>query len=104
LVGCSVDPGKNPDMVEVQGKVTVNSKPLTGVTVNFQPTGVGTQATMPVKDGSFKGSITPGKYTYYVTEGSNTASYKSVPSKYREGSLDRQIDIGAGQTLDLKLD
>ena len=93
FLGCSHNPGKNPDPIEVQGKVTLNSKPVSGVTFNFQPTGTGTQAALPVKDGTFKGSVTPGKYTYYVTEGASAANFNAIPQKYREGSLERQIDI-----------
>ena len=60
---------------------------------------------MPVKGGAFRGSITPGKYTYYISEVSGkTTAFASIPEKYREGSLDRQIEIETGKSLDLTLD
>ncbi|MCI0376870.1 MAG: hypothetical protein L0215_04640 [Gemmataceae bacterium] len=104
LLGCGAHSGKNPDPVEVEGRVTLKSKPVSGVTLQLQPTGTGTQASLPLKDGTFRGSVTPGKYTYYVSEGSNTAAFQVIPEKYRAGALDRQIHIGAGSKLDLTLD
>jgi len=99
VVGCnSVDPGKSADMVDVSGTVSRGGKPVTDVTLNLQPTAKGsTQAALPVKNGQFKGKVTPGKYTYFLSQASNASAFKAVPEKYREGSLERQIVIkGAG--------
>jgi hypothetical protein len=106
LTGCGYrDPGKNPDPVEVSGQVTKGGKPVGDVVLNFQPTGDGTQATIPVKGGAYRGTITPGKYTYYISEaGGKANAFASIPEKYREGSLDRQIEIEKGKSLDLTLD
>lgn len=103
--GCGkIVPDANPEAVEVTGRVTQGGKAISDVTLTLQPTGTGTQATLPVKDGNVKGTVTPGKYTYYITEGAKAAAYKSIPEGYRAGSMDRQIEIKAGTTLDIKLD
>jgi hypothetical protein len=106
LSGCGYrDPGKTSDPVEVSGRVTKDGRPVSDVVLNLQPTGDGTQATLPVKGGDFRGSITPGKYTYYISEVNGKAkAFTSIPEKYREGSLDRQIEIEKGKSLDLTLD
>jgi len=104
VVGCSTNPGSNPDPVEVRGTVNVSGKKITDVNLNLQPTGTGGQAIIAVKDGEFKGSAIPGKYTYYFTEGKNATAFATVPEKYRAGSLDRQIEVKAGASLALTLD
>lgn len=106
LAGCGYkDPGKNPEPVEVSGRLTKGGRPVSDVVLNLQPTGNGTQATLAVKGGDFRGSITPGKYTYYISEASGkAAAFASIPDKYREGSLDRQLEIEQGKSLDLTLD
>lgn len=102
LCGCTASTGKNEEPVEVSGRITHNNKPVSGVTVNFQPTGRGAQASNSVKDGNYKVTITPGKYTYYLTEGSNNTN--AIPEKYRAGSLERQVEITSAQTLNLDLE
>lgn len=104
LIGCGINPGTNPDPVDITGTVTLNNKPLSDVTFNLQPTGTGTQAALPVKGGEFKGKVTPGRYTYFISEGTKAAAFKSVPSKYQLGSMDRQVDVAAGTKLEIKLD
>jgi hypothetical protein len=103
LVGCGVNPGKNPDQVDITGKVTLPGKTVTDVTFNLQPTGTGTQAFYPVKNGEFKGKATPGKYTYFISEGPSASAFKAIPEKYRSGSMDRQIDVDAGTPLNITL-
>jgi hypothetical protein len=107
LVGCSTNPGKNPDPVEVSGKVTSSGgKPVTDVVLNLQPVGIGGHATATVKNGEFKAAVIPGKYTYFFAEGSKAppAAFRAIPEKYRAGAMDRQIEIKAGTVLDLKLE
>lgn len=105
-VGCSkVDPGKNPEMSEITGTVALKGQPISDVILNLQPTGTGTMATIPVTQGKFKASVTPGKYTYFISETPRGAAvFAKVPKQYHAGSMDRQIDITAGMTLDIKLD
>ena len=106
LGGCGYrDPGKTSDPVEITGRVSKGGRPVSDVVLNLQPTGEGTQATLPVKGGDFRGSITPGKYTYFISEANGRPSaFASIPEKYREGSLDRQVEIEKGKSLDLTLD
>lgn len=102
LAGCrGINPGINPDPVDIKGKVTSKGKPLTDVTITFQPTGTGGEAIMSVKNGEFKGSIIPGKYTYYFTDSKRSTA---IPEAYRAGSLSRQIDVKPGDELTLVLD
>jgi hypothetical protein len=104
VAGCtSINPGKNPEQVEISGKVTMNGRPVSDVVFNLQPTGQGTQAVYPVVNGTFKGSATPGKYTYYITEGKNPAVYNAIPQRYRGGSMDRVIEIKSGTELTIDL-
>jgi hypothetical protein len=93
LVGCGVNPGKNADPVDIDGKVTLAGKDVSGVVLNLQVTGEGTPLVMPVEKGACKGKVTPGKYTYFLSQASNATAFKDVPAKYREGSMDRQIEI-----------
>ena len=104
LLGCGANPGRSPEPVEIEGRVTIGGKPARDVILNLQPTGAGAQAAFPLKEGAFRGSVTPGKYTYYVSETANAAAFKAIPAKFQLGSLDRQIDITAGVKLDLTLD
>lgn len=103
MLGC----GKieqNPDPVDVSGRVTLRGGPVGDVTLNLQPTGKGSQAALPVKGGAFQGKVTPGRYTYYISQGPNAASFQAIPEKYHTGSLDRQIDVSEGNTLTITLD
>lgn len=107
LVGCSMSPGKNEDPVEVTGKVTsAAGRPVTDVVLNLQPVGAGGHATATVKNGEFKAAVMPGKYTYFFAEASKAppAAFQAIPEKYRAGAMDRQIEIRAGNVLDLKLE
>ena len=60
LVGCYSNPGTNPEPVDVSGKVTLAGKTVSDVFLNLQPTGSGTEARLPVKNGEFKGKLTAG--------------------------------------------
>jgi len=104
LIGCSIDPGKNADPVEISGHVTLKGNPVNDVTFNLQPTSKGAQAMFVLKNGEFKGKVVPGRYTYFISEGAKPASYQAIPEKFRSGAMDRQIDIGDGSKLDIKLD
>lgn len=102
LLGCG-GYGTSPAPVEVSGLVTLGGKKVDGVTLNFITTGVGAQATVPVKNGEFHATMIPGQYTYFVSEGTNPAAFKRVPDKLRTGSLDRQVAV-SGDRLTIALD
>lgn len=100
--GCGgINPGVNPDPTPIKGKVTLKGKPLSDVTITFQPTGVGGEATMAVKNGEFKGSVIPGKYTYYFSDQKRPTL---IPEHYRAGSMERQIDVKPGDELTLAIE
>lgn len=103
LIGCG-DVGRNPEPVAVSGSVTLMGKPVSDVTLNLQPTGRGGQAALPVKAGAFQGKVTPGRYTYYISQGAKAASFRAIPEKYHAGALDRQLDVAEGTTLSIALD
>lgn len=105
--GCSSEPRKNPDPVDVTGTVTYKGKPLTDVVLNLQPTGGGHPVAATVLDGKFKSLVTPGKYCYFITEGSSPAGLKNVPNEYREATLDLRDEIivaSETSTIDIELD
>ena len=102
LLGCG-GYASSPAPVEVSGTVTLGGRKVEGVTLNFITTGVGAQATVPVKDGEFRATMIPGQYTYFVSEGANPAVFKRIPEKVRTGSLDRQVTI-TGERLQIALD
>lgn len=105
LAGCSTKVSKNPDPVEVSGKVSLQGKSVHDVTLTFLTVSEsGAQANFPVLNGEFKGQMYPGKYTYYFSEGKNPAVLDSIPTKYRIGAMDRQIDIKGGDALVLSLE
>jgi hypothetical protein len=93
--------------VQVSGKVPAPAgKSLAGYNIQFQATGgKARQATFPIGgDGSFSGPMTKGKYTYFLTPGKGAATEKALeafPEAYRQGSLDRQVDVNGGE-IELK--
>ena len=99
-LGCSVNPGKNPDPVDVEGNVSIAGKALSTGTLSLQPTAKGSQAALVVTNGKVRGTITPGKYTYYITAAATEAELEAIPEKYRAGSMDRQIEIKAAGNVD----
>jgi hypothetical protein len=93
--------------VQVSGKVAAPAgKSVSGYNIFFQATGgKARMATFPIgADGSFSGTMVKGKYTYYLTAGKGAATEKALeafPEAYRQGSLDRQIDVNGGE-IELK--
>lgn len=102
LAGCGSVPPTEPE-VEVMATVTKGGKPVSDVVINFQPTGLGLPKFIDVKDGQFLTTLVPGTYTYYFTAGKDKAAFEEIPKGYREGSMDRQIEVKTGN-LDLKID
>jgi hypothetical protein len=105
LCGCggySPEPGQE---VQVSGKVPAPAgKTLTGFVLHFQPTGGKARMaefTLPA-DGSFSGPMMSGSYSYYLIPGKagTAATEKALegfPEAYRQGSLDRQVDVNGGE-------
>jgi hypothetical protein len=102
-VGC--DPGvpSAGDQVEVSGKVPAPpGKSVAGFNLYFQPTGgkaQPVQLTLPA-DGTFKTKMIAGPYTYYLVPGKGAASEKALeafPESYRKGSLEKVVDVKAGE-------
>jgi hypothetical protein len=100
LVGCGVNPGKNAEPVDLEGKVSIAGKDVSYGTLSLQPTTKGTMATLPISNGKVKGVVTPGKYTYYISAASTEEAFEAIPEKYRSGSMDRQIEIKTAGTVD----
>jgi len=107
LAGCG---GKTPDAsteVEATGTVTnASGAPVKDVELQFQATGgTGRQATFTLKaDGKFAGTMTAGKYTYFFNElQGKAAAYGAIPQAFRQGSMDRQIEVTAGKPIDIKV-
>lgn len=111
FAGCSgyisTTPGTD---VEVSGTVNgPDGKPVKDVVLYFQPTGGDAMPNQfPLKNGSFSGRMIAGKYTYYLgapqsgPEVRKTETIlKSFPATWKEGSLDRQINVSGG-ALELK--
>jgi hypothetical protein len=95
---------KNAEPVEISGSVSMGGRPVNDVVFNLQPTGDGAQATLPVKDGAFQGTVTPGTYTYYISETRNARAFEAIPEKYRSGAMDRKVEVASGTRLTVQLD
>ncbi len=100
--GVSVTP--NPDPVSVSASVSMGGKPTNDIMFHFQPIEGGLPADVAVKNGKFEAQVTPGKYTWYISSGASPASFEAVPTAYHAGSLERTLEVKAGDALDIKLD
>lgn len=104
-LGCSGDPGKNPDAIELTGTVKLNGKPLTNVVLHLQPTGGGHPVETPVVDGKVKALVTPGKYCYFITEGESPEAFKAIPKEYHTPTLELRDEIVVdSSTTSLEID
>jgi len=108
LAGCnSAKVVPNPDPVEVTIHVSHAGDPVSDVNLNLQPTGAGLPAVVTVKDGELKAKVTPGKYTWYVTQASADSDgqkFAATPAAYHAGSMTRQIEVApSGGTLHIDL-
>jgi len=106
LCGCGgVNPGVNPDPIDVIVNVTVAGKPADDLKFNFQPTGPGAlPAVFDIVEGIATAKVTPGKYTYFVTAGEDPENFDSVPTAYHQGSMERQLEVKPGEMIEIKLD
>lgn len=93
-VGCSSEPGKNPDPFEVTGTVKLKGVPLSDVVLNLLPTTPGAHPVAPpLTDGKFKVLIAPGSYSYYISEGKSPSAFKAIPNEYRLPSTETRDEI-----------
>ena len=105
VLGCgSVDPGTNPDPIDVTLNVTIAGKPADDLKFNFQPTGLGAlPAVVDVVKGKVQAKVNPGMYTYFITAGKSPEKFNSVPKAFHQGSMDRQIEVKPGETIEIQL-
>jgi hypothetical protein len=101
-IGCAAS--KVPEPKDVTGTVKIAGQPVTGVNLALQPTEGGMPNGMEIIDGAVKGTVVPGKYAYFIAEGKDKKAFEAIPEKYRAASLDRQVKISAGSTLEINLE
>lgn len=106
LIGCgSVSVEENPEPVSITGKLTVAGQPVTGVKINLQPIGPGAlPAVMEVQNGEFTGQASPGKYTFFISPGSDANAFAAIPEKFHSGDMERVAEVDVGSPLELKLE
>jgi hypothetical protein len=120
LIGCGG--GDTPDLVTVEGTVTLDGKALPNATVEFTPSGEeGGRPSIAVTDesGDYELQYTaanagapPGKYTVRITTATTTTDEQgndvdvpeTLPAKYNvETELEKEVKAGAN-TFDFSLD
>ncbi len=106
VAGCSqnVPVGTNPEPVNLTVNVAVAGAPVDGLKLNFQAIGDGLPAVLDIKAGTATGPVTPGSYTWFISGSEKDLADKKIPDQYREGSLDRKVDVSSPANIDLKLD
>ncbi|GDX93310.1 hypothetical protein LBMAG46_33180 [Planctomycetia bacterium] len=106
LLGCSgnIPVGTNPDPVTITANVSMAGAPVDGLKLNFQAIGDGLPAVMDIKNGTATGPVTPGNYTWFVSGSEKDLADRKIPDQYREGSMDRKLDVTGTATIDVKLD
>lgn len=106
FTGCesSLDLGTNPEAVVISGTVSRGSDPINGLRLNLQPLETGLPATLDIKDGKISASVTPGKYTWYLSGDEKDLAAKGIPEAFLAGSMDRTVEIKAGDTLSLTVE
>lgn len=108
VIGCSGNVAPTAPRGKVTGKVTgPDGAGLSGVNLFLQPTGDGQPANLPLQAGAFSGDVVPGKYTWYIAadpaKKGGEAGMKNIPAAFKEGSMERQMTIKAGDNLELQV-
>ncbi len=96
VLGCSSDPGKRTEPVDVTGIATkADGKPVANVTISFCPTDASQMpATFSLKaDGKFAVKLSPGKYTYSFD--GNPAALQAVPVAYHNNDASHTVEVPA---------
>lgn len=103
LAGCESTPPAKADPVDVSGTVTMNGKPVGGVTIEFFPTSaMQAQGFAKLKaDGKFSVKLVPGNYTY-AFEGS-PAALKAIPASYHSNDANHTFEVPAGGSSSLQI-
>lgn len=106
LAGCSGEPRKLPEPVEISGTVTTaDGKPVKDVQLTMRPKGEGHPAGSPLAaDGSFKLTTVPGEFMYFfvlsedpkMDKGRAKAALAAVPAKYQEMNVEHTVSLSAG--------
>lgn len=104
-LGCGMNPPPLAGPVSVSGKVVESDgKPVGGVVVNLQPLENGYMKAVEVKsDGTFAVETQGGKYAYFFTPKTGAKAVPPQVAKLAEASLDRTVNVAAGQELVIRL-
>lgn len=108
ITGCGYRAEMLKGPTEVAGKVTKGGQPFGNVTLMLQPLETGHPAPLEVKaDGTFKGTLVPGKYAYYLAPSNDPAQagvLNGVDSGLKEANMQRTVTVAEGQSqLDVTL-
>lgn len=105
-IGCQYKVPLMNSPVNVTGKLTKAGKPIGNLTLMLQPTETGHMVPLAVgADGSFQGSVVPGKYAFYlVANEDGSSSLAGIDSSLLQASMDRTLTVQPEQTqLDVAL-
>lgn len=108
ITGCGYRAEMLKGPTEVTGKVTKGGQPFGNVVLMMQPLETGHPAPLEVKaDGTFKGTLVPGKYAYYLAPSNDPAQagvLNGVDSGLKEANMQRTVTVAEGQSqLDVTL-
>jgi hypothetical protein len=98
--GCAPKVELLNEPVGVSGKLTKSGQPLGNVTLMLQPLEKGHPVPLKVgADGSYKGSVVPGKYAYFLMplDEANAAVLNGVDASLKEANMQRTIALQPGQ-------
>ncbi len=108
LAGCGSKTHLRGVPVSVSGKASHSGQPVAGVVVVFQPLGDGHVREFPVgKDGSFKGELISGEYTYYVgkaTAPNGAQVLSKLSPAYLHADLSRTVSVDGNRPIEIALD
>ncbi|MFM8262583.1 MAG: hypothetical protein ACKN9S_09920 [Pirellula sp.] len=99
--GCAYKVEMLSEPVSVSGKLSKSGQPLGNVTLMLQPLERGHPVPLKVgADGSFKGSIIPSKYAYFLMplDEANAAVLDGVDASLKEANMQRTITVEPGQS------
>ena len=98
--GCAPKVELLGEPVSVSGKLTKSGQPLGNVTLMLQPLEKGHPVPLKVgADGSYKGSVVPGKYAYFLMplDEANAAVLNGVDASLKEANMQRIIALQPDQ-------